>query len=75
MVTFKLGNEAPIKKLRQTDKGVCFLPSAAIKDELEQGQFKTVKVAEGWPQINYSIAYHKRSSLNSISETFINMFS
>jgi DNA-binding transcriptional LysR family regulator len=73
-VKFELENETLIKELVKTDKGVCFLPFISIKHEVENGQLKVVKISEGLPQINYCIAYLKRSSLSSISESFINMF-
>jgi DNA-binding transcriptional LysR family regulator len=74
MVTFELENETLIKELVKTDEGVCFLPFVSVKHEIENEQFKIVNIYEGLPKINYCIAYLKRSSLSSISESFINLF-
>lgn len=74
MVTFELENETLIKELVKTDEGVGFLPYVSVKHEIENRQFKIVKISEGSPKMNYCIAYLKRSSLSSISESFINLF-
>jgi len=71
MIIFELAGVELVKELVGQDEGICFLPFYAVQSDIEQGTLKKVHITEGWPRIDYGVAYLKRSSLSLAANTFI----
>lgn len=72
-IAMESGSIALIKELILQDTGVSFLEKYAVKEELQSGALKAVRILEGSPSIQFGIGYLKRKSFSSSAWAFLRM--
>lgn len=72
-VAMESGSVAMIKERLRAGYGVSFLERYAVREELEQGILKPIRILEGSPTIQFGIGYGQRKHLSPAAWAFLRL--
>ncbi len=62
-----------IKELIRQETGVSFLEKYAVQEELNNNVFKSIRILEGAPKIQFGIGYHQKKHLSPAAWSFLRL--